>query len=308
MQSYGVDGNLLRLLKNYLAGRQQRVVLNGQTSSWLNVTAGVPQSSALGPLLFPIYINDLPDETTSSYKIFANDTSLFSKIENKSYSNFQLNKDLETISKWAFQWKMLFNPDPVKQAIEVCFSHKRDKVVYPPLQFNNNDVQSANSQKHLGLVLDSKLEFNEHVNNKINKCNKSIEVIKKLSLTLSRNSFLIIHKTFVRPIFKYANIIYDKPLTESFKDKLEMVRYNPALVITGAFKGTLRDGIYRELGLKSLAERRWSRKIFFFHKIINGLLPVYLQSYISYCREGVYRTRLANQKNLRQFSARTKNI
>ena len=129
LQSYGIEGDLLRLLKTYLTERQQRLVLNGQTSSWLNVTAGVPQGSISGPLLSLIYINDLPDEITSSCKIFADDTSLFSKIENKSYSNFQLNKDLETISKWAFQWKMLFNPDPVKQAIEVCFSRKRDKVV-----------------------------------------------------------------------------------------------------------------------------------------------------------------------------------
>ena len=85
-----------------------------------------------------------------------------------------------------------------------------------------------------------------------------------------------------------------------------MVQYNAALVITGAFKGTSHDRIYRELGLESLVERRWSRKMFFFHKIINGLLPVYLLSYISYCDEGVYRTRSANQKNLRQFSTRTK--
>ena len=108
--------------------------------------------------------------------------------------------------------------------------------------------------------------------------------MKKLSLTLSRNSLLTIYKTFVRPILDYADIIYDIPLTESFKDKLEMVQYNAALVITGAIKSTSRDLIYRKLGLESLAERRWSRKIFFFHKIINGLLPVYLQSYvISYC-------------------------
>ena len=100
--------------------------------------------------------------------MFVEETSLFSKIQYKSYSNFQLNKDLETISKWAFQWKMLFNPDPIKEAIEACFSYKRHKVVYPPLQFNNNYVQSAHSKTHLGLVLDSKLEFNEHVNNKIN--------------------------------------------------------------------------------------------------------------------------------------------
>ena len=131
--------------------------------------------------------------------------------------------------------------------------------------------------------------------------------MKKLSLTLSRNSLLTICKTFVRPILDYADVIYDKPLTESFKDKLEMVQYNAALVITGAIKGTSRDRIYRELGLKcSLAEWRWSRKIFFFHKIINSFLPVYLQSYISYCGEGFYGTRSVYQKDLRQFSTRTK--
>ena len=170
----------MRLLKYYLTGCQQRVALNGQTLLWINVTVGVPQGSLLGPLLFLIYINDLPDEITSC-KIFADDTSLFSKTENKSYPNFQHNKHLETISKGAFQWKMLFNPDPVKQAMEVRFSYQQDRVVYPPLQFNNNNVQSANSQKHLGLVLDSKLDFNEHVNNKINKCNKSTGIMKKLS-------------------------------------------------------------------------------------------------------------------------------
>ena len=87
--------------------------------------------------------------------------------------------------------------------------------------------------------------------------------MKKISLTLSRNSLLTIYKTFVRPILDYANIIYDKSLTESFGDKLEMVQYNAELVITGAVKGTSQDRIYRELSLESLAEWRWSHKIFF---------------------------------------------
>ena len=95
---------------------------------------------------------------------------------------------------------MLFNSDPTKQAIEICFSHKRDMVVYPPLKSNNNDVLSRNRQKNLGLVLDSKLNFKDRVNNKINKCDKSIGLMKKLSLTLSRNSFLSSNKTFFRPI------------------------------------------------------------------------------------------------------------
>ena len=110
--------------------------------------ASVPQDSVLGPLLFLIYINNLPDEITWLCKIFADDTLLFSNTENKSFSNFQFNKDLEIIGKSAFQWKMLFNPDPIKQAIEACFSHKRDKVVYPPLKLNNSEVQSAICQIH----------------------------------------------------------------------------------------------------------------------------------------------------------------
>ena len=69
-------------------------------------------------------------------------------------------------------------------------------------------------------------------------------------------------------ILDYADITYDKPVTESFKDKVEMVQYNAAFFITGAFKGTSRDRIYRELRLESLAERRWSPKIFFFHKTL----------------------------------------
>ena len=84
--------------------------------------------------------------------------------------------------------------------------------------------------------------------------------MKKISLTLSRNSLLTIYKTFVRPILDYADIIYDKPLTESFKDKLEMVQYNAALVIVHL--KVHRVTVYRELGLEFLAERRRSRKKF----------------------------------------------
>ena len=85
-----------------------------------------------------------------------------------------------------------------------------------------------------------------------------------------------------------------------------MVQYSATLANTSAVKGTSRDRIYRELGLESLAERRWSHKIFFFHIIITGLLPVYLHSCIGYCGEGFYQTRSINQKNLRQFSTRIK--
>ena len=136
LQTSGIDSNLLKLLKNYLKDQQQRVILNGQKSSWKNVLAGVPQRYVLGLSLFLIWRNDLPEGVASLCKIFADDTSLFSKAVNRTHSEAELNKDLELISQWVNQWKMLFNPDPTEQATEVCFSHKRDNVSYQ--RFNNN--------------------------------------------------------------------------------------------------------------------------------------------------------------------------
>ena len=142
------------MLENYLHNRKQRVVLNGQCSSWKNILSGVPQGSVLGPLLFLIYINDLSDGIYSLCKIFADDTSIFSKMHNKHLSQTNLNNDLRNITEWAFQWKMQFNPDPSKQANEVYFTRKTTSHDYLPIRFNCNPVQQCNSQKHLGLILD----------------------------------------------------------------------------------------------------------------------------------------------------------
>ena len=201
---------------------------------------------------------------------------------------------------------MLFNPDPNKQAVEILFSKKQhEKDNYPPLNFNGDNVQTAISQEHLGLVLDSKLDFNEHISNKINKCNKIIVIMKKLSLFLLRK-ILQTYKSFVRPNLDDADIILDKPFNESFKTKIEMIQYRAALVTTGAIKGTLRDRLDQEIGLESPADRRSSRKIFFLHKIMNGLLPSYLQSYLSHYNYGEYQTRSACQNKMKTLSGRTK--
>ena len=112
---------MLELNKNFLSNRFQRVVLNGQTSEWEKINAGVPQGSILGPLFFLIYINDLTDGISSIVKLFADDTSLFSIVQNKNNSASQFNNDLDKISDWAYTWKMSFNPDPSKQAQEVIF-------------------------------------------------------------------------------------------------------------------------------------------------------------------------------------------
>ena len=164
--------------------RKQRVVLNGQHSSWTNVEAGVLQGSILGSLFFLVYINDLSDGLTSNPKLFADDTSLFSVVQNINSTANDLNSDLIKISDWDFQWKMRFNPDPKKQAQEVIFSRKINKIDHPPLYFNENLVKSSSAQKHLGMILDTKLDFSLHLKNVQNKVNKTIGLLRKLQNTL----------------------------------------------------------------------------------------------------------------------------
>ena len=131
LKTYGVEGQLLALLKDYFHNRKQRVVFNGQMSDWRKINSGVQQGEVLGPLLFLIFTNqfnfhDLPDGITSICKIFADDSSLFSKVYDIDISPKELNSDLAKISKWAFQWKTQFNPDSNKQANEVIFSRKKN--------------------------------------------------------------------------------------------------------------------------------------------------------------------------------------
>ena len=99
--TYGIEGELLNLFKDYLQERQHRVVLNGQSCSWETIKAGVPQGSVLGPFLFLIYTNDLNDGLSSTFKIFADDTSLFSFARYMYVLCDELNSDLKTISDWA---------------------------------------------------------------------------------------------------------------------------------------------------------------------------------------------------------------
>ena len=133
LQCNGISGNLLSFLESYLNDRHQRVVLNGVQSNWVRLNAGVPQRSVLGPLLFLVYINDLTDNISSNMKLYADDSSLFARVSGVDSTHSQIENDLVTIAAWANQWKMLFNPDITKQAVEVIFSVKNKKPIHPEL-------------------------------------------------------------------------------------------------------------------------------------------------------------------------------
>ena len=134
-----------------------------------------------------------PNGLVSICKVFADDTSIFSKVSDKNSSQNILNNNLSIISEWVFQWKMQFNPDSNKQANEVYFFRKSNAGVYIPVDLNNSLVQLCESHKRLGIVLDKHLNFHEHIAKKIKICSKLIGTVKYLSFHLPRKSLLTIY-------------------------------------------------------------------------------------------------------------------
>ena len=147
---------------------------------------------------------------------------------------------------------MNFNPDTTKQAQEVIFSRKVKKTVHPPLLFNNASVTRTSSHKHLGIILDNQLKFDDHIKMVFRKISKTIGLLRKLHNFLSRAALITIYKAFIRPHLDYDDIFYDQAYNMSFHQKLESIQYNACLPITGAIRGTSRVELYQEIGLQFL--------------------------------------------------------
>ena len=221
------------------------------------ITAGVPQGSVLCLLFFLIYINDLVDNKSSEAKHFADDTSLFTVVYDVDITANKLNRDLEIISNWAHQWKMKFHPDKNKQAVQVIFSQKTEAVAHPPVCVNRFEVVVKAEHKHLGMILDSKVSFQNHVKEAIIKARKGIGIIRFLSKYVSRDALDQIYKLYVRPHSDYGDIIYhryDPEFKLEFTKRLDATQYSAALAVSGAWRGTNIDKLYEELGWASLQE------------------------------------------------------
>ena len=194
----------------------------------------------------------MSDNLESNVKLFTDDTSMFPFVRGPINTSQKGNNDLDKVSTWANKWKVSFSQDPSKQAQEVIFSRKINKVYHPPLLFNNSTVQQMSSQKYSGIYLDKHLTFKHHINEKINKANKGIGIIRKLNNILPRSALLTFYRPFIRPHLEYGDVIYDQPENESFSSKIESLQYNAYLPITGAIRGTSQEKRYQELGLETL--------------------------------------------------------
>ena len=189
------------------------------------------------------------------------------------------------IQDLAFNCKISFNPDPTKQVKKVMFSKKIIPGAHPTLFFKNSLIEQDTTQKRLGLMLGHKLTFQYHVNKKIKKTMKQIGLLRKLQFILRQKSLLVIDKLFIRPHLDYSDVVYDQPSNEVFSNKLETVQWNAALEITVAIKGTSREKLQQELGLKFLQQRRWMRRLCLFYKVVSTKLPVYIYYFIPPVRQ-----------------------
>ena len=144
----------------------------------------------------------------------------------------------------AFKWKMSFNSDPSTQAHGVIFSRKIRKTCHPSIYFSNKSVKQITPQKHLGMILDNKLNFQEHLKNILSKVNKTIGLLRKMQKSLPRGP-LTIYKSFFRPHLDYRDIIYDQHYISSFHQKLESIQYNSALAITGDIRAFSREKVIK---------------------------------------------------------------
>ena len=204
----GVEGEILDILSSFLEDRQQRVTLDGESSDWANVEAGVPQGSILGPILFLIYINDLIKVVGSDIRIFADDTFIFRIVNSTSAT--ELMKDLNAITRWSVQWKLEFNPTMTKQAVEVLFSNNKIKSKLDPLVLNGILIKQEDETKHLGFTLDSKLQYQSHIEEKLAKARSGLGLMKQLKKWVSPDVLENIYKLYIRPNLDYADVMYHK--------------------------------------------------------------------------------------------------
>ena len=309
LKRIGIEDEVINILSSFLADRKQRVVIDGTSSEWTSIESGVPQGSILGPILFLVYINDLVDVVESDIRIFADDTFIFRVVDPSSIE--ALNRDLERITEWAFQWKMVFNPDIKKQAVEVVFSNKHIKGVLPnKLIFNGIPVKTVPETKHIGLILDEKLNFENHLIEKTGKVNQGLGRMKQLKKWLHHKALETIWFVFNRPHLDYGDVVYDRGeidrigilpvrISPTSLKNIETLQYEAARIVTGAWKSTSRDKLYDNLGWESLQQRRLIRRLSLFWEVKNSKFPNYLYQII----EKQSKPRLENLGSLEEMPA-----
>ncbi|MCG8048301.1 MAG: reverse transcriptase family protein [Candidatus Thiodiazotropha endolucinida] len=272
----GISDNLLNWFASYLSSRKQRVVINGKTSSYQTVPAGVPQGSILGPLLFLIYINDIVLELNCGIRLFADDTSLYIIVENPQAAANLINSSLSTVHVWSRQWLVDFNAAKTETMVA---SRKRNKPNHPDLIMNNIILQEVEHHKHLGITFSADLTWHNHIIEVTTKGWQRINLLRAFKFKLDRKSLERMYISFIRPVLEYSGVVWGN-CTHQDKKLLESIQIEAMRIVTGATKLCSIEKLYDDTGWETLEARREKQKLIIFYKMINGLAPTYLNQLV----------------------------
>ena len=216
-----------------LAALNKSHCMEGQRSHEAKITSGVPQGSALGPLLFLIYSNDLPDSVKhSTIRLFADDCMLYRRIRSvQDCTNLQ--EDLDRLQEWEIKWRMEFHPSKC-QTLRVTNKRKQILGLY---NIHGHDLKLVSSAKYLGINIDQKLNFNSHVDTTVKKANSVTGFLRRNFKQCRRRIKQATYFTYVRPVVEYAATAWE-PHTQRNVNKIEMVQRRCARYVTGDFNQT----------------------------------------------------------------------
>ncbi|GFV03737.1 RNA-directed DNA polymerase from mobile element jockey [Trichonephila clavipes] len=200
--TYNIPPPLICLLHSYNSDRSYQVRVKDTLSNTKNICCGVAQVSLLGPLLFNLYINDIPDYTLTKLNMFADDTAVHTTYKRISSVTYALNKHLKLLEKYYDQWKISIN---VEKSAAVIFTKKR-KLPPPPTMFNTTIPWSQNT-KYLGIIFDKNLTWRTHIQHTRNKFRKIMFKLYPLigrNSELSRDNKVLLFTAVMRPILVYG--------------------------------------------------------------------------------------------------------
>ena len=258
--------------KSCLTARQQQCLVNGCLSQ-SNLLCGVPQGSILGPLLFLIYINDLPNCLKFTNPcLYADDTQIFSSSFDSGVLGNNINSDLKNLSDWLTVNKLQFHPLKTKFMVVVSTYNLNTKSRESSnvISIDNNLVSRVPSNKYLGVLLDEKLTFQTHIDYICKKACAGIGTLRRIKPFVPLCTLVTLYRSLIEPYFDYCSPLWDT-CGKQLKDKLQQIQNCAGRVITGSSYDVRSVDVLNNLNWKTLETRRFHTKATLMYKILNDL-------------------------------------
>ena len=269
LYGYGIRGKLLGWIKSFLRGRRQRVVMGEIESEWGDILSGVPQGSVLGPLLFVIYINDLPDGLENIFKMYADDSKVIAEAGGLE-GDSKLQRDIVKIKNWCDKWSMSLNSSKCKI---MHFGKKNPgRSYYVDNEIDRVTLGVTEAEKDLGIIIANNCKNNLQAEKSINKANYELGRMRKTFQFFNIKLFRILYPTFIRPHLEFASAVWNK-LSKEHIFKMESIQRRATKMVIEIRSLKYEDRL-RALGLTTLEERRKRGDLIQIYKIINGIEDV----------------------------------